>query len=73
MDVSSVALAVAMVICAKPVAGGRFSIVSKCFFHVFSFEVMSLRMVTSADIYSLIDRGTFADYKYVFEANIKLA
>ena len=48
MDVSSVALAAAMLICAEPVAGERFSIVSKCSFHLFSFEVMSLRMAPSA-------------------------
>ena len=48
MDVSSVALAAAMVICAEPVAGGRFSIVSKCYIHMFSFEVLSLTMILSA-------------------------
>ena len=40
MDVSSVALAAVMVICVEPVAGGRFSSVSKCSFHVLSSEMM---------------------------------
>ena len=48
MDVSSAALAAAMMICAEPAAGGRFSIVSKWSFRLFSFEVFSLTMVPSA-------------------------